>query len=203
MVEMSTSLRAVLATAAIVAVGALTPGPNNLIVFERGARQGLAGALPAVAAITCGSVILVLLVATSGGFLFQAHSGWHAALLIGASAYLCWLGLRLLFGAPGELERLPKFLPARAWELFAFQFANPKAWAIALTASTALEAYRALDAALLDLVMLFALIPAAGLLLWSSAGARLSRHLRHPPVKRVFDRLMGALLLGSALALIF
>jgi threonine/homoserine/homoserine lactone efflux protein len=201
-VEAVTSLQALVTTAGIVAAGALTPGPNNLIVLDRAARAGFASTIPAIAAITAGSVTLALLAATSGGLLLGAHGGLRAVLLIAASVYLGWLGLRLLTGASGRLAAPPGLQPAKAWQLFGFQFANPKAWVIALAASTALEAYRSVHTALLDLALLFGLIPAACLLVWSSAGAWLSRHLEHPHARRALDRLMGALLLGSALALV-
>ena len=194
-----TALRVVLATAGIVAVGALTPGPNNLIVLERAARSGFASALPAVAAITTGSVALILVAGGSAGVLLDGRHWLRAVVTIAGCLYLCWLGLRLLIETRDVGTTAPRVWSDRPLSLFAFQFVNPKAWAIALTASTALEESRSLGAALLDLVTLFALIPAICLLLWSAAGAALSRYLRHPRIRLAFDRVLGLLLLSSAI----
>ena len=187
--------------AGIVAVGALTPGPNNLIVLERAARRGLGSAVPAIVAITCGSVALILAVG-SAGVMLDGSPWLRAAVTLGGCAYLGWLGLRLLVKASDESPKPATLWPDTSWKLFAFQFMNPKAWAIALTASTALEAYRSVGAALLELATLFAVIPAACLLLWSAAGAALAQYLQHSRIRLMFERLLGLLLLGSAIALV-
>lgn len=202
MTEAMTAVRVVAATAGIVAVGALTPGPNNLIVLERAARNGFASALPAVAAITTGSVALILVAGGSAGVLLDGHRWLRAVVTIAGCVYLCWLGLRLLIGTRAAVAPAPRLWSDRAPALFAFQFVNPKAWAIALTASTALEESRSLSAALLDLALLFAFIPTVCLLLWSAAGAALSRSLQRPPVRIAFDRVMGLLLLSSAMLVV-
>lgn len=199
MTEAMTALRVVFAAAGIVAVGALTPGPNNLIVLERAACGGFASALPAVAAITAGSVALILVAGGGAGVVLDGRHWLRAVVTIAGGLYLCGLGLQLLIGTRGVVAAAPRAWSDSAWSLFAFQFVNPKAWAIALTATTALEGSRSLGAALFDLVTLFALIPAACLLLWSAAGAALSRHLRRPHIRLAFDRVLGLLLLSSAI----
>lgn len=195
--------RVVLATAGIVAVGALTPGPNNLIVLDHAARRGFARALPAVIAITCGSVALILVVAGGAGAVLSGSHWLHFAATVAGCAYLCWLGMGLLVRSSGVAARPPGLESERPWNLFAFQLVNPKGWAMALTASTALEDCRSLGAALTDLAALFAIIPAACLLLWCAAGASLTRQLERPRTRLAFDRSMGALLLASAIALVF
>lgn len=198
-----TAMRAVLATAGIVLIGALTPGPNNLIVLERAAQRGFASALPVIAAITSGSVALILVAGGGAAMLLDRRPWLAGAVTIAGCTYLCWLGLRLLIGASGQVTKSRRVWSDRIWALFAFQFANPKGWAIALTASTALEGSRSLSTALLDLVTLFAMIPALCLLLWSAVGAVLSRFLRRADVRLVFDRAMGLLLLVFALVLAY
>ncbi|HEV2270620.1 MAG TPA: LysE family translocator [Steroidobacteraceae bacterium] len=197
-----TAIRVVFGAAGIVAVGALTPGPNNLIVLERAARRGFGSAVPAIAAITCGSVALILAVGSAGAVMFEGRHWLRAAVSVGGCAYLSWLGLRLLVKASDESPAPSRLWPDTTWKLFVFQFMNPKAWAIALTASAALEEYRSLGTALLELAMLFAVIPAACLLLWSAAGAALAKYLQHSHIRLMFERLLGVLLLGSAVAVV-
>lgn len=196
------ALRVVLATAAIVTVGALSPGPNNLIVLNRSAHRGFVSALPGIAAITSGSVALILIAASSIGVVLDAHHWLRSAIAVVGSAYLCWLGLGMVMKRASATAGAPWAWPDRMWSLFAFQFVNPKGWAIALTASTVLEGSRSMETALIDLVTLFAVIPAACLLLWSAAGASLARHLLHPRARLIFERSMGLMLLASAIAIL-
>ena len=51
------------AVAALIALGALTPGPNNLVVLGAGARGGLWAALPPIAGIVAGSLAMLAVVA--------------------------------------------------------------------------------------------------------------------------------------------
>ena len=92
-------------------------------------------------------------------------------------------------------------LPAGLAGLFAFQFLNPKAWVMALTAAAAIRASHPLSA-FARLAPVFTVIPAACLFLWASAGSLLSSALRRAAVRAWFDRAMGLLLFGSA-ALLF
>ena len=88
---------AFLALAAVVTVGAITPGPNNWVVMRAAARSGAAGAVPVIAGVVLGSLALLVLVAAGGGAAFEAEPRLRTALAIGGSLYLAALGARLVF----------------------------------------------------------------------------------------------------------
>ena len=188
-----------LAIAALFFVAAITPGPNNLIVMRRAARVGFLRAMLPVAAIVAGSVALLAVVI---GGLGSAISEWPLlGVLLGAggAAYLIWLGLRLAW-ANGAGTDDPK-LPADALGIFIFQFANPKAWLMMVTAVAASPTTGA-RASFVRLVPLAILIPAACLLLWAALGHALSRQLAEPRVRLWTDRIFGLLLIAGALPLL-
>ena len=70
-----------------------------------------------------------------------------------------------------------------------------------LTVVAAVPAHDALTA-FLRLAPLAACIPAACLLLWAGLGHALARHLARPRVRRWTDRVLGVLLIASALPLL-
>jgi threonine/homoserine/homoserine lactone efflux protein len=191
-----------LAVAGLVSVGAITPGPNNLIVLRTAARAGLAGALPAVAGIVLGSLGLLLLAAAGGAALFERLPGLRLALALGGCMYLVWLGCRLIAGsfAPKEGEAAMLRLPAGLAGLAGFQFLNPKSWVLGLTAVAAMPPTNPL--VLLQLAALFVVIPAACLLLWSSCGVLMARALTNRRISSWFDRVTGSTLAVSAAALL-
>jgi len=194
-----------MAAAALVAVGAITPGPNNLIVMRAAARSGLVGAAPAIAGVVLGSVTLLVVVALGGGALFQALPGARTAIAVAGCLYLSWSGAWLVVTSfrrtapPRELA--DPGLPARTGSLFAFQFLNPKSWVMALTATSAVQAAGA-AATIALLAPLFVLVPALCLIVWSSLGSLLGNALRRRSVRIWTDRALGALLFVSAALLL-
>jgi threonine/homoserine/homoserine lactone efflux protein len=190
-----------LATAGLVTVAAITPGPNNFIVMRAAARSGVRGAWPAIAGVVLGGLTLVLLVILGGDVLFERVPGLRTAIAAAGCAYLAWSAVRLVAGTfrphDGQGDAAPADVPARAASLFVFQFLNPKSWVMVLSAVSAIPSDGAADA-FVRLAPLFVVIPIVGLALWSSLGSLLSRALRRPAVRNWVDRAMGALLFGSA-----
>lgn len=195
-------METLLAVAGLLVVGAITPGPNNLVVLRTAARRGFAAALPAVAGIVLGGLGLLAIAVTGGAALFGALPGLRLALALGGCLYLAWLGFRLIADsfAQGQQDSPAGRLPAGVAGLAAFQFLNPKSWVLVLTAAAAMPARTPAD--FLQLGLLFALIPAVCLLLWSSLGALLMRALANGRISSWFDRVMGGTLAASA-ALLF
>lgn len=179
-----------LPVAALIALGALTPGPNNLVALDAGTRGGLAAALPPIAGVVAGSLVMLGLVA-AGLAQPLASPAVRMSVALAGAAYLAWLGLRLLRTA-GTPMPAKSSLPRGAAGLFAFQFANPKAW---MLAATVVAIAPAPDAMLFGL---YAAIPALSLLAWAGAGAALARWFDAPARRRRVDLANGALLLVFA-----
>jgi homoserine/homoserine lactone efflux protein len=195
-----------LGIAALVSVSAITPGPNNVAVMSAAARGGFAGALPAIAGIVLGSQAMLLVAVAGVGAALAEHPAMGLAISIGGCLYLCILGGRM-FGTDAGRRGHPDDARADRGRsdmlgLFAFQFMNPKGWAMVLTAVTAAQAGGRSAIVIGYLVVTFALIPAVCLSLWSLSGAVLSAQLRRPRFRVWFDRAMGALLIASALAML-
>lgn len=194
-----------LATAGLVAVGALTPGPNNLFVMRTAARCGLRGAAPAIAGVVLGSVALVVVVGLGGGAVFDAAPAARTAVAIAGCLYLAWSGGALVAatfrGRAAPADRGEPALPAGAAALFGFQFLNPKGWVVAVTAASAVDAGGG-AATVAALLPLFVVIPAISLVAWATLGAMLGGALRRPAVRIWSDRAMGGLLVASALLLL-
>ncbi|HWM86990.1 MAG TPA: LysE family transporter [Kofleriaceae bacterium] len=178
----------------LVLVAAITPGPNNFVVLRAAARAGLAAALPAIAGIVAGSLALLAVVGAGAGALFAAEPQLRTLVTVAGCAYLAWLGAGLLRSQPAAPAASTP--PAGPLALFGFQFLNPKGWVMVLTATSA-----APDAPWWHLAAVFAIVPALCLLVWSLLGAGISRLLARPVAAARFDRVMGVLLVTSAIAL--
>lgn len=201
---------ALTATAGLIAVGAITPGPNNLIVLRETSERGFRGALPSAAGILVGGLGLLAAVVAGAGAAFEREPRLAAAIGAAACLLLAALGLSAIVRSFGPDGRSPKTRAGAAAASFGgllvFQFLNPKAWILVVAAVGSLggPASPAPDRAiaLAQLAGLFVVIPASCLALWSCAGVLAMGRLDRRPVRNWFDRLTGGLLIGFAALLL-
>lgn len=184
--------------ASLLGVAAITPGPNNLVVWRAASRAGFRGAMPAIVSIVLGGLLLLAVMALGTGAAFAAHPSWRGWARAAGSLYLAWLGLSLCVAGlvPARSGMTERALPAGTPSLIGFQFLNPKSWVMVLTVLAAWPAASPRDYA--ALAGLFVLIPGLCLLLWAVLGAALARWLAHPPIRRGVDLVMGVLLFACA-----
>lgn len=184
-------------------VSSITPGPNNLLATASGARFGLRRTLPQVAGVTFGFTILLWLAASGIAALVVRRPSLGTALAFGGYAYLLWMSTRLLMAAwkpvAGVRASVVTLRPMRFVQSALFQFANPKAWMMAISAASSLLAGRGPSVgAIAALCVLFAVInfPCVGA--WAAMGAHLQRWLSDPVAPwrmRTFDAAMGVTML--------
>ncbi len=127
------TIDALLALCLFAFVTSITPGPSNLMLLASGANFGLWRTLPQVAGITLGFTALLLAVGLGLGAALAAWPALHIGLQAAGAAYLLHLAWRIgrsrTLGG-GEAGAQPLTLLQSA----AFQWVNPKAWAVAATA---------------------------------------------------------------------
>lgn len=83
----------------------------------------------------------------------------------------------------------------------AFQWVNPKAWAMALTAITAYAPGRDL-AAIALVAVIFAAVNLPSVSVWTVLGREISRFLTGPGHLRAFNLVMAALLVASVVPVV-
>lgn len=190
-------------------VSSITPGPNNLLATASGARFGLRRTLPQIAGVTFGFTLLLAIAASGVASVVAEHPGLARLLTAFGFGYLLWLSFTLLAAAVTPTRARPSIVkdrPMRFLESTLFQFANPKAWMMALSVASSflVGEHRSISAAAL-LALLFAAInfPCVGA--WAALGARLQRWLHEPSQAwrlRAFNASMGGTLLLSTAGMI-
>lgn len=181
----------------LVTAGALSPGPNNIVVMHTAARAGAGAVIRAILGVVAGTLCLVLIADLGGGWLFATFPSLQAVVAISGASYLGLLGARTLHAAAaGNDAPLPS---ARLFPLAVFQFLNPKAWVLALTAVSQRPTG---SRALLALLLVFLVVPTLSLLVWAVAGAALRSVGLSAAARRRLDRIFGVLLVASAILLV-
>ena len=113
---------------------AVTPGPNNVLLWASGATFGLRRTLPHVFGTALGIGLMTIAVAAASGAILAAIPGLVIVMKVGGTLYLSWLAWQIL--RAGVLERTDVARPFGLVSAAAFQLINPKAWTFALGAVT-------------------------------------------------------------------
>ena len=177
-------------------VASITPGPNNLMLMASGANYGYLRTIPHMAGVVVGFTTMLLLVGVGLIKIFDTVPASYLVLKVVSIVYLVYLAWRIATAAaPGEASaeggKTFTFLQAAL-----FQWVNPKAWTIGLTAITVYAPTRSLGAILL-LMIIFTAVTVPSISLWTLVGQQLRSLLTNKMRLRVFNGLMAALLIAS------
>ncbi len=176
-------------------VSSITPGPNNLMLMASGANFGFWRTVPHMLGIALGFTLMVFLVGMGLAQVFDAYPVLHSVLKVLSVIYMCWLAWKIANAAPpkeGEAAGTPMtFLQAAA-----FQWVNPKAWAMALTAVT-VYSLGTTPLAVAAVAATFGMVNGPTVSTWTIMGQQVRRILTNPTRLRAFNWVMAALLIAS------
>ncbi|MCR8725212.1 LysE family translocator [Frigidibacter sp. SLM-1] len=192
---MDATLLLALALFAVVSVG--TPGPNNVMLLASGANFGLRRTWWHILGINAGLAMMIALTGLGMGALFQTVPEAALALKVLSVAYLLWLAWKIAHaGAPGEAAVKPR--PMGTLAAAAFQWVNPKAWAMVLGAVANYAPTPGL-AGVAVVMAVFLLVGPPLNALWTLMGREMRRLLTNPAQLRAFNWTMAAMLILSLL----
>ncbi len=176
-------------------VATVTPGPNNLMLMASGANFGFRRTLPHMLGIVGGVSVMAFLVGAGLMALFDILPALNLVLKVVSVGYLLWLAFKIATAAPVE-ERDADSSPMTFLQAATFQWVNPKAWAMCLSAIT----LYAPDRSLLSVAIVagaFALVSFPAISVWAWLGTVVRQWLSNATRLRVFNITMAALLVAS------
>jgi len=176
-------------------VASVTPGPNNLMLMASGANYGFRRTLPHMLGVGIGFILMVGLVGAGIGQLFRTVPMADAALRIGSVVYLLYLGWKVATATPPE-RGTAQGKPFTFLQAAAFQWVNPKAWAMALTATTGYAPDQSVTSIVL-IAVVFGVVNLPSVSVWTVMGQQLARILTRPTHLRIFNVTMALLLVAS------
>jgi threonine/homoserine/homoserine lactone efflux protein len=182
-------------------VSTITPGGATTLATASGAHFGFWRSVPLIAGIAFGLATMAAAAAAGlAGVLLNWPSLQFAMKSFG-SAYLLWLAIRIARSGPPHLQKgfsKPTSLVGGFWMLWH----NPKGWAMSMgaAASFSVLASGPVHLALL-LGLTFGGAAAVSLIIWCMAGQILARVIQRDWQWRALNVTLGALLLGSIIAM--
>lgn len=175
----------------------VTPGPNNLMLMASGANYGLRRTVPHMLGISLGHAFMVLMVGVVLLQVFVAYPVLNIALKVLSAAYMMWLAWKIANAVAPEAREVTGN-PFTFLQAAAFQWVNPKAWFMAITA---ISAYAPQDRGIvigsLLVAAVFAAVNLPSVTVWAWMGVQVRRWLGSARRLRAFNLTMAVLLVGS------
>ncbi|MDR7231039.1 threonine/homoserine/homoserine lactone efflux protein [Caulobacter sp. BE264] len=177
-----------------------TPGPNNMMLLASGANFGFRRTVLHILGISGGLGFMVLAMGLGLGGVFRAYPVLHEILKWVGAAYMLWLAWKIATSSTVTDRALGK--PMTFLQAAAFQWVNPKAWAMALGAVTTYAPENSGWTIVPLLAGTFMLVGAPCSAAWAGFGQGLRPFLDRPAVLRTFNVTMAVLLVASLVPMV-
>jgi len=183
-------------------VSSITPGPNNTMLMASGANFGFRPTIPHMLGVSLGFGFMVLAVGLGLGQVFVRFPILHPVMAFGGAIYMLWLAWKIAnassLGEVGTTGSPMTFLQAAG-----FQWINPKAWIMGVTAVTTYAPQNSYGLNVVLVSLTFVVVNAPCIAAWAGFGVGLRGFLDRPERMRLFNISMAALLVLSLVPLIF
>ena len=178
-------------------VTSITPGPNNFMLLASGVNFGFMRTIPHMLGIGMGFLSLLLGVGFGLGAVLTAFPALHTVLKIAGGAYLVYLAWRIAMSRSMGNDGDAKARPMTFLEAAAFQWVNPKAWVMALTAMAVYTKPESPFMSVVSISFAFAVVNLPSVSSWAGFGMALRGFLADPVRLKWFNICMGLLLAAT------
>ncbi len=207
------TLDAILALALFAFVTSITPGPNNIMLLASGVNFGFRLSIPHLLGISLGFMLMIALIGLGFSELFDHFPWLHSVLKWCGVIYMLHLSWKIAHSASPISSATPESKgpvasahPMTFIGASLFQWVNPKAWAMALSAIVTYVPQVEGHTSMLHLTMVIGIFGVINLLcvsVWAWAGGRLRNWLGVDHQRRVFNYAMAGLLVLSLVPMVW
>jgi len=182
-------------------VSSITPGPNNIMLMSSGTNFGIKKSLPHMLGVSIGFALMVALVGVGLMQLFAIYPIIQKILKIVSITYLIYLSYKIAVAAPVSPETAGQSKPFTFIQAALFQWVNPKAWTMALSAIT-LYAPSNTFQEVIKVALAFGVVNLPSVSTWVVLGKQIRRFLSSHKKLRIFNYFMASLLLTTVFYLV-
>ncbi|TBB23534.1 LysE family translocator [Rhizobium ruizarguesonis] len=174
----------------------ITPGPNNMMLFASGVIFGFRRTIPHMFGIGVGFFSLLIGVGLGLGALLHTVPMVYTALKFAGGAYLVWIAWKIA-SSRSLSEGRSGVEPMSFFAAAAFQWVNPKAWVMAVTAMATYTNPQLYLVSVLIVGLAFAAVNVPSVSTWAGFGSALREWLSDPVRLKWFNISMATLLVLS------
>ena len=195
---MTTEIFAALAAFAV--VSSITPGPNNLMLMTSGINFGLRRTVPHMLGVALGFTLMIVLIGLGVMQVIDAVPGSMIFITIASGIYLLYMAWKIATTDTTRAQNsdvAARSKPFTFLQAALFQWVNPKAWTMALTAISVYAPKSQGWVGILIVAGVFGIInlPVTGT--WAVMGAKMRRLLNDPARLKIFNLVAAFLLVAS------
>ena len=173
----------------------VTPGPNNLMLMASGANFGFVRTIPHMLGVALGFVFMAIAMGSGLAQVFETWPWLQTVFQVISVLYLGWLAWKIANSAAPQ-EKEATGTPMTFLQAVLFQWVNPKAWAMAISAVTVYAPNDTIwGGVAVSVVFGMVNLPSVGS--WCLLGTQLRHWLTDPVRLRAFNITMAVLLIGS------
>ena len=177
-------------------VASITPGPNNLMLMSSGANFGFKQTIPHLLGVGIGFTLMIILVGIGLMTVFDRFPASYQILKLMSIIYLLYLALKIASSNSTTKQEISNTKPLTFIQAALFQWINPKAWTMALTAISVYAPSQSFIA-VLWIAIIFGLINLPCISSWIVLGQKMQAILTNPKRLKTFNITMALLLIAS------
>lgn len=174
----------------------VTPGPNNLMLMTSGVNFGFKLTLPHMFGVSLGFVFMMILVGIGITQIFEAFPISYQILKVLSVLYMLYLALKIATSNASLDGKKAKSTPMTFIQAVLFQWVNPKAWTMALTAISVYASDQTLYSVAL-VAFIFGAVNFPCIACWATLGIKIKRLLNNSIRLKIFNYSMAGLLVLS------
>ena len=177
-----------------------TPGPNNVMVASSGANFGFRRTVPHMAGIVFGFPVMILLVGFFLGQVFETSALLRTAVGWLGAALMLWIAWNIATSG-GISSAKGAARPMRFYEIAAFQWVNPKAWAMVIAVTSQFVTDDNGRTVIPIITLVFFTMGLFSAATWAGFGVAMTHWLNSPGRLTWYNRTMGLLIVASVVLL--
>lgn len=185
-----------LALIGFAAITAFTPGPNNTLLMASGMNFGFRRSMPMALGVCLGFPFMIACVGLGLGKIFDLLPWLYTVLKYAGAAYMLWMAWKIANSGPageGDVEAKPLSFVSMAL----FQWINPKAWIMSVTALSAYTLPSNYQLGVACVVAAFVVMGFSSTCTWALFGSALRDVMKDVRYYRWINYSLAALLVAS------
>jgi len=184
---------------------AITPGPNNIMLLSSGLTFGYKRTIPHMAGIIFGFPMMILVIGLGMGSLFEKFPFVLTSLKFIGILYLFWMAFKIANNKSSyDVEKNTTSKPFSFLQAAMFQWVNPKAWIMSITAISIFVTSNenSIDQVLI-ISLIYCLSGCVSSNTWAFGGTVLKKFIKSEKSVQRLNITMAILLVASILPIIF
>ena len=177
----------------------ISPGPVNMMIISSGINHGVKKTIPFISGATIGFTLLLVLIGFGLMNILNLFPSLFNYFEIAGATFIIYMGYKIVTSTSNLSIKNNNKKTLKFYEGFLLQWLNPKAW---IACVSGVSMFVSSDSAFAVFVIMYFVVCYISLSLWGVLGQKATKFLNTPIKLKVFNIIMGGILIFSASSLL-